>query len=130
MAGPRLVRGQRPGSGIVGEVVIFIGRVFRAGSSGLVHRQHELPLLTGIADEPRRRHVRRRLHGAFRVGRQPDARRPRRQCHQPLLAHNILNAVQRIFIARQNVAARDLLLLQFADHIAIIRDGESFLLRH
>src|SRR5207244_7773862 len=49
--GPRLVRGQRPGRSVEVEVVVLL-----LDLAGHAQGQHELPLLAGIADQPRRHH--------------------------------------------------------------------------
>ena len=119
--GTRLVRGQRPGDGVEGEVVVLVA--LAAAGRRYVQRQHELAALAGVVQERRRHHVRRRLLRGLGRGSQADDGRPARQGHELVLGDDVLDRVQPLVEERQDCLARNLLLLQLADHVAVVADG-------
>jgi len=69
-----LVRGERPGDRIEGEIVVVVlGAAVRRGN---VERQDELAALTGVVQQRRWHHVRRRLLRGLGGARETNDRRP------------------------------------------------------
>ena len=118
VAGPRLMCSQRPRHRIEGEVVVLIFRTTRCRRN--IQRQHELAALSGVVQERRRRHMRRRLLRGLGRGRQPNDRRTAGQCDQILCHDDFFDLVQSIFKEGQNRLAGDLLFLQFGNDGAIV----------
>jgi hypothetical protein len=90
--------------------------------------------------ERRWRHVWRWLLRRLRSRSNTNTRPTVGQCHQLLLADDLLDLLQALFIKRQNRISDQLFLLQFPNHVAIVarrklallgdlrRDGLHFLL--
>ena len=72
MPGARLMRRQRPGDGVKGEIIIPVVRTTAGG--GYVQRQHELAALAVVVQQRRCDHVRSRLLRRFRRAGQADDR--------------------------------------------------------
>ena len=127
MARSAFVRAQRPGRS--GEVEIVVGLALAAGGR-IADRQHELTLLAGIADQRRRLHVRRRLRGRFGFGRQAHHHRPLGQRDHAFLRDRRFQRRVDVLVARFELLVRDRVLLQLADHVAIIGRVQALGLRH
>ena len=128
VAGTGLVRGERPGRRIESEVVVFLGAGL-AGPCRNIQRQNKLALLPGIVQKWRRHHVRRRLLRGLGRGGNPDSRRAIGQRDDLFLDDDLFDLLQPLLVKRQNGVAHQLLLLQLADHVAIVARRQVPLLR-
>ena len=110
------------------EVVILLRPAARGGRTH--QRHHKLGPLPGVVQQRRRHHVRRRLLRRLRNRRQANNRRLAGQCHQFVRHNNVFDRLQPCLVERQSRVARNLLLLQLADHVAVVRRLPSVFLRH
>src|SRR5271165_4230232 len=123
MTRPRLVRRQSPGRGVVSEIIVLFSRGL-AWPRRNVQRQNELALFTSVVHEGRRHHVWRRLLCRLGCGGDADTRRTVGQRHDPFIHNDLLNLFQALPVERKNGIAYQLLFLQIAYDVAIIKRGQ------
>ncbi len=66
---------------------------------------------------------------ALGLARDADARRALRQADDPLAADDRLHLLEARLVVGEDRVAHDLLLLELADHVAVVGDGEALLAR-
>src|SRR4029079_17858008 len=115
---PRFVRRQRPRRRLEREIIIWLR--LRGICRRDVERQDDLPLLTAIVDEPGRTHVRRGLLRALRRAGNPDPRWTIGQGYQVSGPDDLFELLQPLLVVRKDGISHELLLLQIANHAAVI----------
>ena len=116
MAGATFVRAQGPRCRR--EVEVVVGRICAGG--GVTHRQHELSLLPGIANQLRAAEMRCRLRRAFSRGAQAHHHGPFGHVDDALAADDRVDGIDDLAIARFQLVIWNRVALQFADHFAIV----------
>src|SRR5216117_752561 len=120
VAGPRLVRRQRPCRRLSGEIIDRIGRL----CIRILQRQDELAHFAPVAYEPRRVHEGRSHGGRLGLAREPDGGRALRQADDALAHHDLLDGLEAITVEDQDPIARHRAALQLADDVALVRRRE------
>src|SRR5262249_8028481 len=90
---------------------------------------YKFSLFAGVVQEWRRHHVWSWLLHGFGGGRQANTRGTAWQGDDLVVADDVFDLRETVFIKRQNRIAHDLLLFQLADYIAIIARRQMALLR-
>jgi hypothetical protein len=127
VAGPALVRGQGPRRGLEREVVVR--HRLLPGRRGHGERQDERAALAGVADQPRRLHVRRRLGGGLARAGEADLRRARRQRDDALAHDDRLELAHALLVVGEDRVARELLRLERAQDAPVVARGEALFAR-